>query len=51
MAENKLTIMPNDNVKANPLINDVEKINKIAHTIKEFKLLSRIDGHAREKPS
>ena len=51
MAENKLTIMPNDKVSANPLIKDVENKNKMAQTIKEFKLLSRMDGQAREKPS
>ena len=38
-------------VSAKPLIKEVEKINKIAQTIKELKLLSRIDGHALLKPS
>src|SRR3989338_6274264 len=51
MAENMLTTIPIASVKAKPLINDVEKINKIAQTIKEFKLLSRIEGHARLNPS
>ena len=51
MAENKLTRIPSANVKAKPLINDVEKINKIAQTINEFKLLSLIDGQALLNPS
>ena len=51
MAENKLITMPNANVKANPLIKDVENINKIAQTIKEFKLLSLIEGQALLNPS
>src|SRR3989344_2140067 len=51
IAENRLTTIPNDNVKAKPLMKEVEKINKIAHTIKEFTLLSLIDGQARLNPS
>ena len=42
MAENKLTIIPSESVKANPLINDVVKMNKMAQTIKNLKL---IDNH------
>ena len=37
MAENKLTIIPRANVKANPLINCVVTKNKIAQIIKELK--------------
>lgn len=51
IAENKLIKIPKDKVRANPFMKDVENINRIAQTIKEFKLLSRIDGQAREKPS
>jgi len=45
-----LTNIPSAKVKANPLIKLVEKINKIAQTIKEFRLLSLIDGHALLNP-
>src|SRR3989344_2167063 len=51
IAENMLTTMPRASVRANPLINDVEKMNKMAQTISEFKLLSRMDGQARLNPS
>src|SRR3989344_1534312 len=51
IAENSETTIPNDNVSANPLINDVEKMNKMAQTIREFKLLSRMEGQARPNPS
>ena len=51
IAENKLTMIPNANVKANPLINEVATKNKMAQTINELKLLSLIDGQARLKPS
>src|SRR3989344_4434909 len=51
IAENNETKIPKESVNANPLINEVENINKMAHTMSEFKLLSRIDGQARENPS
>ena len=51
MAENKLIKIPIAKVKAKPLIKLVAKLNKIAQTIKELKLLSRMDGQARRKPS
>ena len=51
MAENRLTTMPKDKVRANPLIKLVAKVNKIAQTIKEFRLLSLMDGQALRKPS
>ena len=51
MAENKLTKIPIDKVSAKPLIKDVENKNKMAQTISELKLLSRIDGQALLKPS
>ena len=51
IAENSETTIPNDNVSANPLINEVEKMNKMAQTIREFKLLSRMEGQARPNPS
>ena len=46
-----LTKIPIANVSANPLINEVENMNKIAQTIREFTLLSLIDGQALVNPS
>src|SRR3989344_5550912 len=51
MADSMLTKIPMASVSANPLMNDVVKINKMAHTNNELKLLSRMDGQARENPS
>lgn len=51
IAENIETKIPILKVKANPLMKEVAKINKIAQTIKELKLLSRIEGQALLNPS
>ena len=45
-----LTKIPMLKVKANPLIKLVAKVNKIAQTINELKLLSLIDGQALVNP-
>ena len=51
IAENKETKIPRPKVKANPFIKLVATKNKIAQTIRELKLLSRIEGQARLNPS